>query len=267
MSRTEQQIIDAMGTPPDGLTFEATADSTRWRNIFAQAIKIFEDIFDQHVVDVETEIQNNRYGSQRWWRSAAVAYQHGDSLALDLNGVPRYDVVDTTKQIIVAVSARESVFFGTLTITLKVAKLVSNVLTPLSTEELAGFRAYVNYIRPFGVRVEIISTSSDLIQLTGNVYLSSLIGVNTVETAIKLALKTYRVFDAVAKKSDFTKTIANINGVFSVGDFTFRHKSYVSSVYVDAINATLDAGYFNYGVLSLNLIDVNNNVVKTITTL
>jgi hypothetical protein len=270
MARSEQEIIDSMGTPPAGLTFEPASDAAKWRNMFALGIRIFEGLFDRHVLDVREEIQQNRYGSQRWYRSAAMSYQNGDSIELDANGVAYYQVVDPSKRIVTAVSAREGEYFGSQMVLLKVAKTVNGELAPLTSAELSGLRAYIEFIRPFGVKVDTISTQSDLISVRGLVYLNSLIAVATVENSVKDAMATFRdtlVFDGIAKKSDLIRAIANVDGVYSVGNLSFRRRSYLGTQYTEVVNASLDAGYFNYADLSIQLVDGNNNTVRTITAL
>jgi hypothetical protein len=268
MARTEQQIITDMGTAPAGLTFESSGDAAKWRNIVAASIRNFELLMDNHIVALTDVLRNNRYGSLSWYRTMAQLYQHGDSLSYDANEVPYYAIVDPTKRIVAAVSAREAPMLNTMGVLVKVSRVDSNVLAPLTSQQLSGIKAYFNILRPFGIQVDVISTQPDVISIRVDVYLDSLIASDTVKSSIISILRQFRdefVFDGVAKKSDIIKLLADVNGVYAVGDMTYRRKSYYDTSYVDVVNAQLDSGYFNYGDMVVSLIDRNNQAVQTIT--
>ncbi len=257
-----------MGTPPAGLSFESSGDAAKWRNIVASSIRNFELLMDSHVVTLTDVLRNNRYGSAQWYITMARLYQHGDSLSYDENGIPYYAVVDATKRIVAAVSVREAPLQSTTGVLIKLSRIVDNVLAPLSSEQLAGIKAFFNIVRPFGVQVETISTQPDAISINVGVYLDSLVASSTVKDSVIAILQQFRdefVFDGVAKKSDIISLLGGITGVYSVGDMSFRRRSYYATEYVDVVNAQLDSGYFNYADMIVSLIDVNGSAVQTIT--
>ena len=160
--------------------------------------KSMAEMVEQHKAEVALMIQRQELGDLEWYRTKALAYQHGDPITR-INNVPGYNVIDPDKQIIRHCSCREVIDDDhNLVIVIKAAK-GADALEPLDTIELAGLTAYLENIKFGGVKLVILSLPPDQVYYEIDVQVNqSIIDVNSgcrldgsEDTPIYKALNTF----------------------------------------------------------------------------
>lgn len=181
MARTIIEIRDTMleqkaaQTALDGLTsISATAI---WRLVFyivAVAIWSLEKLYDIFVLQVNETIATLKPHSNRWYATKAKAFLYGYDLVTETD---YYDTSNLTDDDIATASivAYAAVTDQERGIRIKVAKLVSNELTLLSSPELLAFTEYMERIKDAGVKLLITSAVADSLKLTMQVYYNPLV--------------------------------------------------------------------------------------------
>lgn len=202
----------------------------RWRIMFwcvAVCAEAFDVVLDLAILVMESLAAKSRYATIPWWTDTALKFQYGDELVKN-NLEYVYAVIDPTKQI-VKLAAAEEIEDG---INLKVAKLVGEVITPLSTLEKDAITAYANKKKIPGTRVNIISQAGDDLRLYMAVRYNPLVlkpngesisqpGVFPAETAINTYLKALGTvefngsFDLM-KVVDFVQAASGCNSAYII---------------------------------------------------
>lgn len=136
--------------------------------VVASAMYLLELLFDEHKTAVDNALALRLTHNRQWYVNLAKAFQFGDALNDETGG---YDVIDASKQV-VSYSAVDEIV-GQLN--MKVAKLSGTELAPLSGEELTAFVQYIQKTKDAGVRVNVISTVGDSLQLVVDVYYDPLV--------------------------------------------------------------------------------------------
>lgn len=159
-------------------TFDQEFSRVSLENLFlyivAMSIYVLERLYDVHVNQVDTTLANMRPHRLQWYVERAKAFQYGDALVQDAD---YYAEVDPDAQIISHASAEEKA--GRLFI--KVAKLVSDVLSPLNSTELNSFSTYMERIKDAGVSITYISTAGDELRLVMDIWYNPLVVSETGE--------------------------------------------------------------------------------------
>jgi hypothetical protein len=207
MSKTTQQVYDDLIVEKNSNTqlntLQPSIDSSQqlladlnspsrvavWRLLFwnvSTAISTLYSFFDQFKNDVNLLLESSEYGSLQWYKKMCLSFQFG--YALQWNGSRYvYSTIDTAAQIVKRAAVVES---GSLLV-IKVAKIVSNVATPLSIAELASFQAYINQIRYPGTGITIISNPADQLRISYNIRYDAQIPLTTIQSAVESAITTY----------------------------------------------------------------------------
>lgn len=134
--------------------------------------------------DIQSIIDNQRIYSYGWWKQTILDFQYGDLLTFPENsGVPQYEVIDVSKQIIGSVTLKT--IPGRLIF--KVRKKDNTVLT---TDERNLLNAYIASMGK-GLGFELISYASDKFKITGDIIYSAYYPLSTVRTAVETAITSY----------------------------------------------------------------------------
>lgn len=245
MSRTIEQIFDEIITEKetfsslDGL--EPKPDSSQilladltstskvaiWRlkfRVMAFAIFVHEQLFDQHVIEVEDRAKEITPGVTRWYVSEAKKFQNGFELEF-INDIFVYE--DTTSaaaiasQIIEQASARDL----NQIVTLKVAKDDGlGGLEKLTTPEKTAFEAYVDQFKIAGTKTTVISDDPDILKLAYTIEFDPLVmlangtliedGSSPVQEAIDGYIEGLP-FDSTFRVQDLTDAIQLARGVIN----------------------------------------------------
>lgn len=193
MARTVQQIYDAMAVEkstmsnlgalqPNIDTFQSLlTDLTtpskvgKWRlmlYLVALGIWTLEKLWDSFKVVLQAIADKAITGNLQWYRDQALLFQNGYSLTY-INGKYQYTTIDANAQIIKRAAAVES--SGNTKLIIKVAKLVANVVTPLSAGELSSFGYYMNQVKFAGTKITVLSNNADYLKLAYTVYYDPLV--------------------------------------------------------------------------------------------
>lgn len=161
------------------------------------------------VDDIQLKLDEQRLYSIGWWVKTILAYQFGDNLTIPSNnGVPYYDVINTSKQIIgsVAVTTLPS------RIRFRVRKKDNTVL---SSDERNGLLAYIFEIGP-GFGTELVSYESDKFKIVGNIIYSGHYSLNVIRTKVESAINNYLNnlgSDGLFLRNKLIDAIQNVEGV------------------------------------------------------
>lgn len=242
-SRTIQQIFDEIITeketfssldalvpnPDTAQTFLddlTTASKVAiWRLQFwvvAFEVWTHEQLFVQHVNEVEARALEITPGVTRWYVNEALKFQNGDDLVW--NG-EKFIYEDTTsaaaiaKQIIEQASARDL----NQVVTIKVAKDDgASGLEKLTAGEKTAFEAYVDETKISGTKTLVISDDPDTLQLAYTIEFDPLVMlqdgtlIEDASSPVQVAIDAYiegLPFDSAFRVADLTDAIQAARGV------------------------------------------------------
>ncbi|WP_281322891.1 nucleotidyltransferase [Flavobacterium aestivum] len=174
MARTVAQIQNLMLADiasDDTLTTALTSSSKYaifrlFTFIVATAIWIHETFFDQHTVEIDTKIYNQKSGRPSWYREMALKFQYGFDLVADKdyfdNGTASQEQIEDSK-IIKYAAVNESDDESRLII--KIAGEVDGVLTDFTDpSQVIAIKAYFKEIKYPG-KITIINYKADQLYL------------------------------------------------------------------------------------------------------
>lgn len=238
--KTTEEILSEMDTVQAGFPELATLDSTSdvsffglLRKMWALLTQILLGQQDQFRDEITALIANTSVGSLGWYVAQAKAFQLGDTLSI-VAGRTTYDVIDTQKMIVAQSAITEEL--GRLT--LKASKAGVSGLQPLSDEELAALKAYMNQVKYAGVVCDVISIEADHLKLVATIKVDR--QVLSASGALLSNPSVFPIKDAIAKHiaylpdssllniTDLTDSVQKIKGVkdFTItGSFTRRPAS------------------------------------------
>lgn len=257
-----QPSVDDAQTLLSDLT--STSKVARWRLmlwVVAFGIWIHEALWDETKKEIEQIAANVVPGTTRWYARIALQFQLGYQL-LYLNDKFQYAQVDANAQIVKRAAAID--LNGQVLI--KVAKIVSNQVTPLTTTELAAFEAYINQIKYAGVATIIVSRNADLLKLVANVYYDPQVLdangqiINTASKPVEDAINAYvsgLPFNGELLLSKLVDAIQAAQGVKDVVIVSAHSKVGTGPYNPIAVSYTSDAGHM--------AIDPANPLTSTIT--
>jgi len=208
MARTIQEIYDSIITEKEGFSsldgllplgtdysslladLSSTSKVAVWR-LWAYVVAwfswILENLWDQHKAEVEAIANAAKYGSLPWYVSQSKLWQDGDTLTY-VDGFPGYAVIDASKRKVTQASAVEDVFPAQ--VFLKVAQ-GADPLTPLAPSDLTEFTAYVNQIKPAGIKVVVSSLNADTLQVNMTIGYDPILNPGVVSLDVETAIEEY----------------------------------------------------------------------------
>lgn len=251
MAREKYIIKDSILNQLTGLSLSDSAFSVwiMFVDAIVSVIYNFELIMDIFKSDIEAQIVAKRIGSLNWYAQEAYKFQLGDSLTFTSEGNLIYLVQDESKKIIASASVMQS---DDLLI-LKVAKLVSGVLTPLTPEELLQFKNYMTNVMVAGTYMNVVSLNPDLIYLELDIYYNPIYSEIDAQADVEEAISLFN-------------TSFNFNNFFVLNDFIDYLRAYdsISDVVINTATGSqggvtetivrkyeLKSGYFNYDELNV----------------
>jgi len=193
-----------------------------WSNLsmcIASAIAYFEQLVDQYVVNIETQISQASAGSSLWIQSKMFQFQWDSSnpqIVQLVDTVPQYPVLDTTLQVITACSVTVD---ANNIVDIKVA--TGNPYVKLTQPQLSAAQSYISLIGDAGITYNVSSLTADKLCILANIYYngqySAVIQANVI-AALNNFLQTLSQtnFNGALKVSDIEGTIRNVTGVNDV---------------------------------------------------
>lgn len=280
MSRTILQIYDSIileketfsslsgltspvipDTAQDMLTELTTASKVGiwrlWFWVVAFAIWTHEQLFDQHITDIENRAKNITPAVTRWYVNESKKFQNGDALVWDGE---KYIYSDTTssaaiaKQIVEQASARDI----NEIVTIKIAKDDgSGNLEKLTAGEKTSFESYLDDIKIAGTKTIVISDDPDLLKLAYTIQYDPLVmkvdgsliedGSFPVQDAIDAYIEGLP-FDSTFRVQDLTDAIQAARGVINTVADVIETK-YGTLNYEDILAVTTETYLPNAGYL------------------
>lgn len=244
-----QQLVAEKNTQPHINSLQPTIDDEQtlladlttpskvaaWRLIFyivAVAIWVHESLWDLMKKQLEDIAAFSRPGTSLWYQQESFKFQFGDNLVWNAATMKyEYATVDLLKQII----KRCAVVEGGGFVRIKVAKLVSGVVTPLSSAELAAFDAYINDIKFAGTDTICSSYLPDLLKLVYKIYYDPL-----VLAANGSLLSNPAIFPVEVAINNFISNLP-FNGVFELSELIDAMQA--ASGVEDVIQVSAEAKY------------------------
>lgn len=228
--------------------FDLTNSSTGIWMLFINAvvscIYLFELIMDLFKSDIELLVASKRIGSRPWYVAQAKAFQLGDNLIFSADGKIYYPVIDETKQIIKRANAIQDADV----LTIKVAKLSGDDLSPLTTEELLQFQKYINDVMIAGTKMQVVTLIADVIYVEANIYYNPIYSAAQVNEALDNALFLFKStfeFDNYFIVNDFIDYIRNIDEVQDIVISVIEGSSGGDTVAISR-SYEIKSGYFNF---------------------
>lgn len=240
----EQTLLADLNTP---------SKVANWRLIFyivAVAQWIEETLWDIFLKEVEDIAAASRPGTALWYQEQAFKFQYGDLLVWNPTLLKyEYNPVDVTKQIV----KRCAVVEGGGFLRIKVAKLVSGVVTPLTSPELAAFDQYVQDVKFAGTDTIVSSSLPDLLRMNLKIYYNALkiaangsFLSNPAVFPIEDAINNYVAslpFNGILELSELVDAIQAVDGVEDV-ILNSAEARYASLAYAAIVERYLsNAGY------------------------
>lgn len=241
------------GLTPLGVTLSGSqvANWKLWRDTIVGVQYSFEVAQDDYKAQVQAYIDSKQLGSLSWYALKALEFQYGDNLNVNAQGQLYYAAVDATKQVVKVASVNENEDGGTgvVTLVIKAAAIVNNVLTPLSSGELLGLQDYFKARKIAGTKLLIVSPPADVIKYDVDVLYNPEYAQANVLASILAARDAFRLnfgYDPVFYKSSFELMIKNVPGVVALRVNTLTGTPDGGSDTSITLGYELQAGFFNY---------------------
>ncbi|MES2238851.1 MAG: nucleotidyltransferase [Bacteroidota bacterium] len=135
--------------------------------IVAFAIWLHESFFDQHTLEINEKLANQKSGTKPWYRFMALQFQYGFDL------VPDKDYFDNGNATAEEIAASKIIKYSAVNeaqdssrVILKIAGETDGVLTDFDDPaQVEAIEAYIDEIRVAGVQVTIINYKADQLYL------------------------------------------------------------------------------------------------------
>lgn len=272
ISEKENQAVLATTLEPSGsenaaiLINELNSNSkvAIWRlfaYIIAAVMYLFEGIYLSFQSEINSILATSTVGLELWWFEVVKAYQDGDALQILTSPVGvKYigyaTIVEETdpKRIIKFVSFETLNKVGYI----KVAKSNAGLPEPLTPDELARFKTYVDRRQPFGCSIVATSDNADLLLYDIEVYYDGLLLPATVEASVNAAVNNYLINLEFGGKVEVIRLIDAIQSGEGVKD-----------VLINSLQAKPDGGFYvdvvrNYQTTA-GYVSLDNDSLLTLT--
>ena len=243
-----QAIVDADNNTDIKALDTNTATSgffATFKRFCATILVFFSEEYDRQSLALSEIVQSQIIGSRQWYKDKALAFQEGDPLVV-IDGEPQYATVDDSKKVVkhVSVIDRTLTDEGGTGLYLKVAKGEATSRMPLSSEELAKFKEYIDDVGLAGISIIAESRNADLLKLGLTLTLDRRVFTLTNEIAGSPG------FYSSSTPNEFTSEINKYLQGLEFDSILFVDKlvdvlqaiSGVVSVHVDSVSATPDRG-------------------------
>ncbi len=222
IAQIQQSIVDAKNADTTLSGLSSTSNVALWLLwtwVVASVQYLLEANFDNHRAEVQGIIGNQKPHTLQWYATMARAFQYGVALPADTDV---YTVVPPADPSVLVVSYAAVVEYGNY-LRIKVARLLSGSLAPLTSGQLTSLTAYMHRVKDAGVRLQITSTSPDVFQLVMTIYYDPLIlngdgsridgtSASPVKDAVKAFLATLP-FNGIFIYNNFVAALQAVDGV------------------------------------------------------
>lgn len=163
-----------------------------WIFMVALAHHQFEVLMDYFKAEQDQVAAQSIAGNLPWYRDQALKFQSGHSLTFNPNTYRySYLIDDPGSRIIAKCAVVEENNLNVNGIVIKVAKLSSGNLVPLSAPEKIEFNTYINRIKFAGVQSVVISEQPDQIRLELDVFYDGTLDLTEFKTRFEASISDY----------------------------------------------------------------------------
>lgn len=218
----EQQIRSTRLSKPELSDLDgpdAVSDFSLWEKVIAYVHWIFEQGIDALKIEINNEIANNKTSTISWWKARISEFQfdpENPQVLVEENFITKYPVVDESLRIITRRSVNEVEKNNKRVVSIKVAKGLSDDLSPLDETELAALIDYTLALRPAGISMEIISLFADRLFLEADVYYKGQFVKELVKANVIAAINNYLAnleFNGTVRLIDLVDFVQKVPGV------------------------------------------------------
>ncbi len=200
INQIQEEILQAKAQEPALADLNSTSKTAVWRlwiYITAFAIWSLEKIFDKHLKEVNHNLSELKPHTARWYRNKALAFQDKFDLLPDSDKFDNENFTDEqieNSKIVKYSAVVESEDESRLII--KIATENNNELQPITSEQKARFKFYIQRIKDAGVRTTVINYQPDILKLHLKIFINPLVldenGVDIYgKKPVEIALKNY----------------------------------------------------------------------------
>lgn len=184
--------------------------------IVAFAILFHEQMFDQHKIEVDEKLFNQKSGRIQWYRNMALLFQYGFDLVTDRDYFDNGNATDeqiANSKIIKYAAVSESKTESRVII--KIAGEIDGILSPLAIDQKNSFEEYIEEIKWAGVAFTVINYLPDRLLLKIQIKRDALV---LTETGQSILDANYPVNDAI---TEFMKELP-FDGEFRINNLIER---------------------------------------------
>jgi hypothetical protein len=232
MARTidqiQTEIINAIQADAVLAGLTSSSSVAIWRlisRVIAAALETEEQLNDAFRLELEQIAREAIPGTAAWLQRRALEFQY-DALSPQvvqvIDGRVTYPVINEALRIIKRAAIKEQ---SNGRVLVKAAKIVANVLTPLTSTEKISFEGYLSAVGFVGIPIDVSSLQADRLRIEGLIiYYFREYNPATVKTAVIAAVDAYlekistENFNGVVVRSAIVDAMQAVEGVALVGD-------------------------------------------------
>jgi hypothetical protein len=212
-----------------------------------QAYQLFlqEKLFDQHKIEVDATIRNQKSGRASWYRTMALRFQYGFDLLLD------QDYFDNSNATEAQIEASKIIKYAAVNesedesrVIIKIAGETDNELAPITQEQRESFDYYLDEFRYAGVQTTVINYLPDLLYLNLQIQRDALV---LDSNGMSILNGNYPVNEAI----EAYMKLLPFDGEFVVFDFLTYIKNNAEGVIIPTVinieSAVIDPLIDDYG--------------------
>jgi hypothetical protein len=150
-------------------------------NIVAVVAATIENMFDWFTADIKKIVESERYGHAGWYKKMALLFQFGENINNEYSPESTSDFAESAiyanenpELQVIKYAFAESSATGT-GVNIKIAGETDGELSPLTSDQIKAFTAYMNRIKPAGIPLNIINRNADRLIIELTIYYNPLV--------------------------------------------------------------------------------------------
>lgn len=265
-----QAVISAYGLT-SGKTFDEQFSRVSIESIlfyvFAAALWSLEKLFDLHVSEVDSRIEQLEPHTLRWYVNKTKAFLYGHKLVADSDyyDTSNLSEADIEKDRVVKYAVASE---SNTVVYIKVAGERKGKPWPLTDSQIAALNSYINTIKDAGVSVQLRNEQADLMRISLVVYYDPTLlsadgvsladGSTPVDDTVKSVI-TNLPFNGVYRNTDLLAALQALSGVEVVDISKVEAKSRNADSFTEVVGFNRPySGYFEIESLDVTYIQYSS---------
>lgn len=265
-----QAVISAYGLTA-GKTFDEQFSRVSIESIlfyvFAAALWSLEKLFDLHVSEVDSRIEQLEPHTLRWYVNKTKAFLYGHKLVADSDyyDTSNLSEADIEKDRVVKYAVASE---SNTVVYIKVAGERKGKPWPLTDSQIAALNSYINTIKDAGVSVQLRNEQADLMRISLVVYYDPTLlsadgvsladGSTPVDDTVKSVI-TNQPFNGVYRNTDLLAALQALSGVEVVDISKVEAKSRNADSFTEVVGFNRPySGYFEIESLDVTYIQYSS---------